>query len=396
MQVWRFLGVVLFIVAVLFSGNGQAARAEASSGIILYQVRQGDTLWLLAQRYGTTVTVIQKLNQLPGDALIPDQVLYLPVTLQGNNYRYTVQRGDTLYFISLRAGRSIAAITAASRLQGDSLYPGQLLLIPLARPGARIYQVQPGDTLYLIARRFNLTVSELVRFNNLQSDLIMVGQVLELPDSSKTQPEPVPVQPELTVYRVEPGDTLSTIAQKFKTSIKAIYLTNRLNSEILMPGQPLYIPANSGEPVEVDGPRGEQKPGYGEFLAWEWARWFYNVGSVATVTDLDSGLSFRVRHLGGANHADSEPLAAADTAIMKQIFGGRWSWSTRAILLKTGERVLAASMSGQPHGVESIPDNGFPGHFDLYFWNSRSHNTNQVQPQHQANVLRAAGLDQET
>jgi LysM repeat protein len=272
---------------------------------------------------------------------------------------------------------------AASSLQGNSLYPGQLLLVPLARPGAGIYQVQPGDTLYLIARRFKLTVSELVRFNNLQSNLIMVGQVLELPDSSKTQPEPEPVQPELIVYRVEPGDSLSTIAEKFKTSIKVIYETNRLNSDVLMPGQPLYIPADSTKPVQVDGPRGEQKPGYGDFLAWEWARWLYNVGSVATVTDLDSGLSFRARHLGGANHADSEPLTAADTAIMKQIFGGQWSWSTRSILVTTGDRILAASMAGQPHDV-SILDNNFPGHFDIYFWDSRSHNTNQIQPQHQA------------
>ena len=123
-----------------------------------------------------------------------------------------------------------------------------------------------------------------------------------------------------------------------------------------MPGQPLYIPTDRTEPVAVAGPRGKQKPGYGEFLAWEWARWIYNVGAIATITDLDSGLSFRVRHLGGSNHADSEPLTAADTAIMKQIFNGRWTWDTRAILLKVGGRVLAASMAGMPHSVETILD----------------------------------------
>lgn len=58
---------------------------------------------------------------------------------------------------------------------------------------------------------------------------------------------------------------------------------------------------------------------------------------------------------------------------MKQIFNGRWSWDTRAILLQVGDRILAASMAGQPHSVETIPDNNFPGHFDVYFWNSTTH-----------------------
>lgn len=392
MRAWRLLGaVVFFFLASLFGGFPPEARAGSNAGIILYKVQPGDSLWLLAQRYGATLTSIQQLNNLAGEALVPGQVLYLPVTLQGSNYSYFVQRGDTLYLISLRTGRSITSIKAASNLQGNNLYPGQTLLIPLARPGATAYQVQPGDSLYLIARRFNLTVAELSRFNSLASDLIMVGQILEVPDASEGQ-QTKPVEPELPVYRVKSGDTLSAIAQKFSTTVRAIYITNRLNSELLMPGQPLYIPVNRTEPVMVTGPRGEQKPGYGEFLDWEWARWIYNVGAVATITDLDSGLSFRVRHLGGSNHADSEPLTAADTGIMKQIFNGRWSWDTRAILLKVGDRVLAASMAGQPHGVETILDNNFPGHFDLYFWNSRSHNTGEIQPQHQANVLRAAGL----
>lgn len=384
MRAWRIWIATLFLAIVLLGRTLPTAWAGTSSGIILYRIRPGDSLWLLAQRYGSTVSDIQQLNNLHLDTLIPEKTLYLPVTLEdGKFYKYIVQRGDTLYLISLRAERSLAAIKAANDLKGDTLYPGQVLLIPLAREGATIYQAQPGDSLYLIAKRFNLTVEELARFNNLPSNVILAGQMLEIP---------LPAEPVLPVYRVKPGDTLSTIARQFNTTVRAIYITNRLNSEILMPGQPLYIPANRTEPVTVTGPRGSQKPGYGELLDWEWARWIYNVGAVATVTDLDSGLSFRVRHLGGSEHADSEPLTAEDTAIMKQIFNGRWSWDTRAIWLKVGDRVLAASMAGMPHGVETILDNDFPGHFDIYFWNSRSHNTNEIKPQHQANVLRAAGL----
>ncbi|MGB9662906.1 MAG: LysM peptidoglycan-binding domain-containing protein [Moorellaceae bacterium] len=391
-RVWG--AAVLCFLVFLLCGFLAPARADGRKGIILYKVQPRDTLWLLARRYGTSVSALQQLNKLTGEELNPGQVLYLPVTLQGSSYQYFVQQGDTLYLISLRTGRSISAIKAASNLKEDNLYPGQVLLIPLARPGATAYQVQPGDSLYLIARRCGLTVAELIRFNGLASDLIMVGQVLELPDNSSAQ-QSKSSETELPVYRVKAGDTLSAIAQKFNTTVTAIYVTNRLNSDILMPGQPLYIPVDRKEPVAVAGPKGSQKPGYGEFLDWEWARWIYNVGAVATVTDLDSGLSFQMRHLGGSNHADSEPLTAADTAVMKRIFQGRWSWDTRAILLRVGDRVLAASMAGQPHGVETILDNDFPGHFDVYFWNSRSHNTGEIQPQHQANVLHAAGLEKE-
>jgi len=382
-----FLVYVLIIISFVFFTSGQTARADTGSGIILYTVQQGDSLWFISQRFGGTVAEIRQLNGLAGDELFPGQVLYMPVIKESTYYKYTVQQGDTLYLISLRLGRSVKAIKTVNSLLGDIIYPGQVLSIPLNRSGNTVYQVKPGDSLFLIAHRHNMTVNELIRMNNLPSDLIMVGQLLEVPLKNISEPE-------LIVYRVVAGDTLSTIAQKFKTTVNAIYRTNNLNSDVLMPGQPLYIAVNSVEPVKVSGPRGEQKPGYGELLEWEWGRWIYNVGAIATVNDLESGLSFQIKHLGGSNHADSEPLTKNDTVVMKQIFGGRWSWSSRPVMLKVGNRVLAASISGQPHGVESIKNNDFPGHFDLYLWNSRSHNTNELQPQHQANVLKAAGMNQ--
>lgn len=389
LQVKRFLTALLAII--LFFGFNQGTRAETNTGFITYSVQQGDTFWLLAQRYGSTVATLQQLNKLPDDALSVGQALYIPVNLKDSNYLYRVQRGDTLYLISLRTGRSTETIKTANSLQNDWIYPDQILVIPHSRPGNLTYRVQPGDTLYLIGKKFGVSPAELYNINGLPSDMIMVGQLLEIPvkNDPPVVPEP-PSAPELVVYRVATWDTLSTIAQKFGITVKAIYETNRLNSDILMPGQPLYIPPGSS-PVSLSGPKGEIKPGFGEFLEWQWVRWHYNVGSVATITDINSGLTFKVRHLGGSNHADSEPLTAADTKIMKQVFGGYWSWNSRPAWVHVNGRTFAASISGQPHGVETITDNNFPGHFDVYFWNSRSHNTNEIQPQHQANVLKAAG-----
>jgi LysM repeat protein len=367
--------------------TGQAFAAEPAYWG--YRVNSGDTLWLLARRYGTTVAEIQALNRI-GPNLTPGQFLYLPVKQEGQGIVYRVQPGDTLYLISVRHGREVESIRRLSGLTQDLIHPGQSLLIPLAATGYFAYRVAAGDTLYLLARRFGCTVDGIRQANRLASDELLVGQLLQIP-AERSPSASRGGSSTVVLHRVTPGETLATLAQTYRTTVAAIYQTNRLNSEILMPGQPLYIPVGSPNPVAVEGPRGEQVPGYGELLDWEWARWIYNPGAVATVTDFYTGKRFQVRHLGGSNHADSEPLTREDTAVMKDLFGGQWSWAKRPVWVEVAGRLLAASISGMPHDAQTIRDNDFPGHFDVYFYNSRSHNTDSINPEHQKNVLIAAG-----
>lgn len=110
---------------------------------------------------------------------------------------------------------------------------------------------------------------------------------------------------------------------------------------------------------------------------------------VYIVKDVNTGKMFKARRRFGSNHLDSEPLTAEDTAIMKSIYGGEWSWNRRAILVLYNGHVYAASMNGMPHGTESITNNNFNGHFCIHFYNSRTHETNNVDAQHQNCVSRA-------
>ncbi len=112
-------------------------------------------------------------------------------------------------------------------------------------------------------------------------------------------------------------------------------------------------------------------------------------GSYAVVTDVLTGISFRVYRGGGTNHADVQPATAADTAAMKRCFGGSWSWNRRAIWVSIGGNRYAASMNGMPHGGGSISGNDFNGHFCIHFTNSRTHGSNKVCPQHQAAIQAA-------
>jgi len=102
-----------------------------------------------------------------------------------------------------------------------------------------------------------------------------------------------------------------------------------------------------------------------------------------TVKDVKTGKTFTCKRWAGANHLDAEPLTAKDAATMKSIYGGSWSWDRRAILVKYGDNVYAASMNGMPHGTQTIKNNGFAGHFCIHFYKSRTHETNKVDSAHQ-------------
>ena len=122
--------------------------------------------------------------------------------------------------------------------------------------------------------------------------------------------------------------------------------------------------------------------------------WFNGGSSVIprnvtfTVKDVSTGKTFHARRLFGTNHMDSEPATSSDTATLKSIYGGEWSWNRRAILVLYNGHVYAASMNGMPHGTSTI-SNGFDGHFCIHFYNSRTHGTNRVDEAHQSCVARA-------
>ncbi|MBR6186656.1 MAG: SH3 domain-containing protein [Clostridia bacterium] len=118
----------------------------------------------------------------------------------------------------------------------------------------------------------------------------------------------------------------------------------------------------------------------------------WSVGTVAIITDVYTGISFRAQRLYGDNHADCEPLDTSDTAAICAIFGVSkpqeiedreqelQSWRRRPLWVTIGGRTFCASMYGIPHNYDGdrIPDNGYNGQFCVHFTNSRTHTTNIV------------------
>ena len=202
-----------------------------------YIVKSGDSLYKIANAYNTTVDELKSLNNLSSNILSIGQVLKVPKSASSeitSTIDYVVKSGDNLYAIARKYNTTVNEIKSLNNLGSDILSVGQILKIPTVTPSQEqkeTYIVQSGDSLYSIARKFNTTVDELKRLNNLSSNLLSIGQVLVLPIESTGQ----------TTYTVQAGDSLYSIARKFNTTVDNIKALNNLSSNLLNIGQILIV-----------------------------------------------------------------------------------------------------------------------------------------------------------
>lgn len=129
---------------------------------------------------------------------------------------------------------------------------------------------------------------------------------------------------------------------------------------------------------------------YGALTAWPDVNTILPKKARFQIVDLETGLKFNVQRRAGDKHADVQPLTREDTKTFKKIYNGKWSWDRRAVLVKTDDRVIAASMNGMPHGRGSLR-NGFPGHFCVHFFGSTTHRSRHVDLLHHLMIFKAAG-----
>ena len=102
----------------------------------------------------------------------------------------------------------------------------------------------------------------------------------------------------------------------------------------------------------------------------------------ATVIDINSGISYEVLRVGGYNHADVEPIDSYNTSIMHNIYSNQWQWTRRPVWVKIKDRYIAASINGYPHAYDYITGNDMTGHTCIHFYKSRTHGTNNWDPEH--------------
>lgn len=219
---------------------------KAPNGLITntYVVQKGDTLYSIANKLGTTVSELKKENNLTSNTLQIGEVLRIPTKeiYEEEENIYIVKKGDTLYSIAMANNTTVDELKKANNLTSNILSTGQLLKIPSALLPESTYIVKKGDSLYSIANKYNTTIDELKRINNLTSNILSIGQVLKLPSDKVSDIE----KEENTIsYTVQKGDSLYSIARKYDTTIDRIKDLNNLTTNLLSIGQVLLIPTDT-------------------------------------------------------------------------------------------------------------------------------------------------------
>ncbi len=220
---------------------------------IVYTVKKGDNLYSIAKKYGTTVDDIKRYNNLTSNSLDVGDRLAIPCEDSGSEYKplennyisYTVQKGDNLYLLAKKYGTTVDKIMDDNNLTSDDLEVGMTLVIDDQSGVSSVkecygngdftdtvnkvsYVVSKGDNLYSIAKKFNVSVDDIKRANNLTSNNLQIGDVLTIPTSSNT-------------YKVQKGESLYSIAKKFNVSVDYLKSKNNLNGNLISVGQELII-----------------------------------------------------------------------------------------------------------------------------------------------------------
>ena len=251
-----------------------------------HEVRTEETLEAFAKRHKVTVAQLASANSIPAtDTLQAGLNLVVPTTtklqiyryygaragglLEPGTGRYRIAGGDTLGGISRRFRVSIANLMAWNGLANSRIRAGRYLIVqpdglsPVASSGGQPtgrYTVRSGDSLSRIGTRFGVSVSQLKAWNRLRSSTIRIGQSLKVPGPApRSSPAPVASNSRTTArsqapagsgqYRIQRGNTLSTIAERFGVSIANLRSWNSIRGNRITAGKFLVVRPPSRSPA---------------------------------------------------------------------------------------------------------------------------------------------------
>lgn len=332
---------------------------------VIHTVIAGDTYWTISQKYAVSFTRL----------------------LQANN-------ADSNSWLNIGDKVIIPADVQASQ--------------------AATYTIQAGDTFYLISQKYKVDLAQLMKLNNAtESTILYIGQKIQIPQPASTASASTSTQPVTTYsdYTVKAGDTLWSIADKFGIPMTELLSANNMTeSTWLNIGDVIKIPVHN---VPVKATPGEQYGEYLdwwseaqyvvptqsilEVVDFETGKSFFakrttgtNHADVETLTLKDTQIMKEI--WGGA-------LSWARRPVIIKINGRKIAASASSLPHAGNDSAAGGSYTtwrsgNYPAGynLDWVKDNGIDGVFDIHFANSTRHSDGLVDPEHQANVKIAAGL----
>ncbi|MEE0775492.1 MAG: SafA/ExsA family spore coat assembly protein [Bacillota bacterium] len=230
-----------------------------------YIVEKGDTLWLIAKRFGVSLEELIRANPQIKDPnkIYPGNRINIPLPSESGMSVYTVRPGDTMWLIAKKFGISLERLLKANPQikDPDRIDVGQKIFIPQGGSGGggggTVYTVRPGDTMWNIAKKFGISLGDLIKANPQIKDpnLIFPGQVLNIPGGGAAPMPPAPPMPPMPpmppakerngrLYIVKSGDTFFHIAQRYALNLESLILANPQikDPDRIVPGMQLYLP----------------------------------------------------------------------------------------------------------------------------------------------------------
>ena len=238
--------------ALFLDGTSGGSDGGGSTGDT-YVVQSGDSLSVIAVMFDTTVAKLKEWNNLSSDVIQIGQVLIVKEPSDGGSDggstgdTYIVKSGDSLSVIAVMFDTTVAKLKEWNNLSSDVIQIGQELIVKEPADGgstAETYTVKSGDSLSVIAVKFDTTVAKLKEWNNLSSDVIQIGQVLIVKEPADGGGSTA------GTYTVKSGDSLSVIAVKFNTTVSKLKEWNNLSSDVIQIGQVLIVSAPSTYTVQ--------------------------------------------------------------------------------------------------------------------------------------------------
>lgn len=157
---------------------------------------------------------------------------------------YVVKSGDTLYSIARKYNTTVDEIKRLNDLTSNTLTIGTKLIVPTEKEDESkgTYVVKAGDTLYKIANANNVTVADIINANKLTSNVLSIGQELIIPSKNQNVPDSNYIN-----HTVIKGDNLYSIARKYNTTVQELMNINNLKSNLLSIGQVIKVPKTTSD-----------------------------------------------------------------------------------------------------------------------------------------------------
>ena len=211
-----------------------------------YIIKKGDTLYSIANKYNVNINDLKQINNLNNNILNIGEQLIIPTNTkieEVDNYEtYIVKPNDTLFSIAKMYNVKVEDIKKVNNLSSNTLSINQQLLIP---KGTSIieelysnYIVKQGDTLYSISNKYGISVDKIKEINNLKDNILSIGSILKIP----TEQIDIISNDDYITYIVKKGDTLYKRSNDYNIFQKELMDYNNLTSNILSIGMIIKIP----------------------------------------------------------------------------------------------------------------------------------------------------------